>query len=72
MKQNDITYIKGCLVIKCEGDHYHLGSSWGDPSTGGFMCEHETESYYDYVKINQLLEITDQKIIDEALSNDKF
>jgi len=55
------------LVIKCDGGYYHKWDSWG-ASSGCFFCEHEKgTTYYDYLELNKLKDIHDEKIINKII-----
>jgi hypothetical protein len=56
------------LVIKCDGGYHYEWNTFGT-SSGCFFCEHEKSStWFDYLDISKLIEITDDKIIDEIIS----
>ena len=51
------------LVIKCDGGHYYEWDTYGT-SSGCFFCEHEEGStHFDYVEMNKIHVITNDKII---------
>lgn len=54
------------LVIKCDAGHYY---EWGELlSNGSFFCDHENSTtYFDFVEIDKLVEITNNKIINEII-----
>jgi len=53
---------KGKLIWKCEKGFYHKNSFLS--SSGCLFCEHTNSStYFDYLNINDLVEIIDENII---------
>ena len=56
------------IIIKCDKGFYHEYNSYGTGS-GCFFCEHEIgTTYFDYLDLNKLIEITNTKIVEEILS----
>jgi hypothetical protein len=56
------------IVIKCDEGHYYEYNTYGT-SSGCFFCEHEKgTTYFDYLNLDGLVEITDTEIVEEILS----
>jgi hypothetical protein len=51
------------MVWKCEAGFYHKGFLF---SSGAACCQHcDGETYFDYLDVTKLVEITDENIINE-------
>jgi len=51
---------KNKILIKCEGGHYH---PYPITTSGSFFCEHEGTTNFDYLNVNNLVEITNPNLI---------